>query len=138
MAHLRSIRVGLAVGILGLWACGPGASTPEGIARRFMDRYYVAIDLRGARELCTGLALSKIDQQLELTRGVEINLDTRKPDVRYRLVDFKERGKLRKVFLFEGEVRVPKAGTYKKRCLITLREKGGAWKVSNFADQDTS
>lgn len=136
MAHLRSAEVGLALVVLGLWACGPGASTPEGVARRFMDHYYVAIDLRGARELCTGLALGKIDQQLELTRGVEITSDTRKPEVRYRLVDFKERGRLRKVFLFEGEVRVPKAGTYKKRCFITLREKGGEWKVSNFADQD--
>ncbi|MBI2876636.1 MAG: hypothetical protein HYY20_07120 [Candidatus Tectomicrobia bacterium] len=136
MGYSPGIRVGLIWVIVGLWACGPEAHTPEGVARGFMDRYYVAIDLRGARELCTGLALSKIDQQLELTKGVEISPDTRKPKVRYRLLTVKEGGPSSKLFVFEGEIQVSQGGTSKKRCLVILREQGGKWKVSHFADQD--
>jgi len=125
-----------ALALWGVLSCGPGVDTSEGIARQFMDRYYVAIDLTGAKKLCTGLALKKINKELELTQGQDITSDTRKPHIRYSLLSQKKVGKFLMIFLFENEIHVKKMGVYKKRCQIALRKREQDWKVSHFKDYD--
>lgn len=126
----------LAMTLLGLVACGPGADTPEGMARQFMDQYYVAINLARAKELCDGLARTKIEKELELTRGQEITPDTRKPHIRYRLLKQSKTGTSLMVFLFENEIRIDKKRIYMKRCQVFLRKRAQGWKVSHFKDYD--
>src|SRR5574341_115591 len=82
-------------------ACGRDLKTAQGVAEEFVDQHYVRIDLRKAKEVAVGLALEKINEEIRLTAGQVIDASTRKPSVRYRLVEKKE-GEGRVSFLYEG------------------------------------
>lgn len=45
--------------------CHP-ANSARGVADRFIDQYYVAIDLKAAEPFCTGLALDKLHKEMQL------------------------------------------------------------------------
>ncbi len=43
--------------------CHP-ANSARGVVDRFIDQYYVAIDLKAAEPFCTGLALDKLHKEM--------------------------------------------------------------------------
>jgi hypothetical protein len=113
-------------------ACTP-ADSPRGVADRFVDAYYVRIDLKSAAELSTGLALDRINEEIQLTKGQSIDAATRRPTVHYSLAS--ERNADDAVtFVFNARFDVPDAGTFERNLMITARQDGGHWKVSNFSE----
>ena len=120
---------------LSLAACRPDEHTAQGIAERFVDEYYVQINLDAAEPLCAGLATKKLDEERRLVAGQAIDESTHKPTVRYKLLDKKEEGD-RPTFVFEGRIQVDSDDTVVRKWIITTRREGDAWKVSNFEEFD--
>lgn len=114
--------------------CHP-ANSARGVADRFIDQYYVAIDIRAAEPFCTGLALDKLRAEIKTLDGQKIDASTRKPRVHYKLIT--ERGTTDHVqFLFRATIEVPDNGTFNRNLLITARKTADTWKVSNFEDYE--
>ncbi|HVO24846.1 MAG TPA: hypothetical protein VMW56_14590 [Candidatus Margulisiibacteriota bacterium] len=128
-------RCGVALLGLVLFACHPDERTPQGVAERFVDQYYVQINLAGAKQLCAGLAAKKLEDEERLTAGQAIDESTRKPLIRYSLIDKKEEGD-RPSFVFEGRIQVDGADTFTRKWIITTRREGDAWRVANFEEFD--
>jgi len=117
-----------------LSACRAGENTPQGTAERFVDQYYVRIDLKTAAQYCTGLALEKVQHSLQLTQGQGVDEGTRKPSVGYTLIEKKDADDTHAAFVFQGTVAVPDAGEMHPKWLITTAKSGDAWKVTNFEE----
>jgi len=121
------------VALLAVGGCRSDPSSPRGVAERFLDAYYVQIDLAASSELAVGVAQSKIVRELELTRGVRIDADTRKPSIHYRLED--ERGGEDAVrFVYRLTIVPEDAERFHRLVLLTLRDGGSGWQVSNFEE----
>ncbi len=114
--------------------CHP-ANSARGVVDRFIDRYYVAINLKEAEPYCTGLALDKLRKEIELTAGQRIDANTRKPVVHYKLTAQRD-AKDHTEFLFRATIDVPEGGAFQRNWLITARKDADAWKVSNFAEYE--
>jgi hypothetical protein len=114
--------------------CHP-ANSARGVADRFVDQYYVAIDLKAAEPFCTGLALDKIHREMQLIGNQKIDANTNKPTVHYKLKA--ERDAPDHIqFLFRATIEVPDGGSFNRNFLITARKTGDTWKVSNFDDYE--
>lgn len=111
-------------------ACGRG-DAPEGIARRFMDDYYVRVDLGAAKRIASGLALHKIDQELALTRGHAVGGATEGRSVAYHLVGRQQEGE-RHSFLYEVRIRLTRGGEFTRKAVLLVGRPEGAWRVTNF------
>ncbi len=135
LARLRAGRipvVGVMLATLFLAGCG-GGSEAQRVARRFMDTHYVYIDLDAASEVCSGLALSKLDRERELTSEVEIEADTLKPRVNYALET--ERATADKAqMVYVLTIRPPGIEPFERLVTLTLRQQDGVWSVSNYSD----
>ncbi len=114
--------------------CHSGNSA-RGVVDRFIDRYYVAINLKEAEPYCTGLALDKLRKEIELTAGQRIDANTRKPVVHYKLTAQRD-AKDHTEFLFRATIDVPEGGAFQRNWLITARKDADTWKVSNFAEYE--
>ena len=95
----------------------------------------MAIDLKAAEPLCTGLALDKLRKEMALTVGQEIDAATRKPAIHYKLKAQRD-GQDHVTFLFLATIDVPDGGSFDKNWMITARKEGTDWKVSNFSEYD--
>jgi hypothetical protein len=114
--------------------CHP-ANSARGVVDRFIDQYYVAIDLKAAEPYCTGLALDKLHKEMQLVGNQRIDDSTRKPVVHYKLTA--ERDAPDHIqFLFRATIDVPEGGTFNRNWMITARKSGETWKVSNFDDYE--
>jgi hypothetical protein len=114
--------------------CHP-ANSARGVADRFIDQYYVAIDLKAAEPFCTGLALDKLHKEMQLIGNQKIDEATRKPTVHYKLTA--ERDAPDHIqFLFRATIDVPEGGSFNRNWMITARKAGDTWKVSNFYDYE--
>lgn len=115
--------------------CRADEKSSLGVAERFVDQHYVRIDLEAAKPFCTGVALKKLQDEQRLTQGQTIDESTRKPTVRYRLIqksDEPDQGS----FIFEGTIQVEDAGQFVRKWLVTTRRDDAGWKVSNFEEFD--
>jgi hypothetical protein len=109
--------------------CHP-ANSARGVVDRFIDQYYVAIDLKAAEPFCTGL-----HREMTLIGNQKIDANTRKPVVHYKLTA--ERDATDHIeFLFRATIDVPEGGTFNRNWLITARKDADTWKVSNFDDYE--
>ena len=114
--------------------CHP-ANSARGVVDRFIDQYYVAIDLKAAEPFCTGLALDKLHHEMQLVGNQRIDENTRKPVVHYKLTAERD-GADHIEFLFRATIDVPDGGTFNRNWLITARRDADTWKVSNFDDYE--
>ena len=114
--------------------CHP-ANSARGVVDRFIDQYYVAINLKAAEPYCTGLALDKLRHEIQLTAGQRIDANTRKPVVHYKLTAQRD-AKDHTEFLFRATIDVPDGGSFHRNWLITARKDADAWKISNFAEYE--
>jgi hypothetical protein len=112
-------------------ACAP-ADPQQVAAERFIDRLFVEIDQRAARELTAGLATAKIDEEIRLTTGQAIDESTQKPRVHYRFVQRSEREDATASLVYELDVSPDGTDAFTRRLILTLRREGDAWKVSNY------
>lgn len=115
-------------------AC-PGPNSPRGVVDRFIAAHYMAIDLKAAEPLCTGLALDKLHEEMRLTEGQHIDETTRKPIVHYKLTAKRESPNHIE-YLFRATIDVPDGGSFEKNWMITARKQADTWKISNFSEYD--
>jgi hypothetical protein len=133
--HSAALRARLVAALVTLVACGADPSSPRGVAERFLDAHYVQIDLPTALGFTAGVAKQKIEHEIGLTAGHEIDATTRTPHVRYRLLEEHRAGDDgAKTFLYEGRVAVEDADTFVRRWLVTVRPADGGWRVTNFQE----
>ncbi len=114
--------------------CRADPSTPRGTAERFLDAHYVAIDLPAARAVTGGLARHKVEQEIELTRGQEIDDTTRKPTVHYRLLEEHPDGEHSVNYVYLGSIAVEGADRFERRWLVTVRREPEGWRVTNYQE----
>ncbi|MFN8544976.1 MAG: hypothetical protein U0807_12350 [Candidatus Binatia bacterium] len=114
--------------------CGPDPSTARGAAERFLDAHYVAIDLRAARDLTSGLARQKLDGEIALVGDQQIDDTTRKPLVHYKLLSEHPEAADAASFAFLGQITVPDADSLERHWLVTVRREGGVWRVTNYQE----
>jgi hypothetical protein len=115
--------------------CTSDESTSQGAAELFVDRHYVRIDPAGAEVFCTGLALEKLKHIAKLTEGLQITEETKKPTVRYEIVESKEEDD-RGTYVFEGTIYVEGDDAFSRRWIVSTRRVGPIWKVSNFTEDN--
>jgi len=137
-------------------ACGPAAGTPEAAARDFLDAHYLLADLQSSSLLTTGLAASKVGEEIRLTEGLERGADTRMPRINYRL-DRQLAGSAGAVagdvpgvggesasdaqavmMVYRLTVSPVGAEPFDKQVLLRLVKSEGKWLVSNYAESDVS
>lgn len=115
--------------------CRRDLGSAQGVVEEFVDQHYVHIDLEKAKEYTAGLALEKINEELQLTAGQTIDASTRKPKIHYRLLEKKVTA-TRASFLYEGTIRAEDAPEFTRRWLIAARKQDDRWRVSNFTEYD--
>jgi hypothetical protein len=118
-----------------LVACSGSGSSARSKAEAFLDAHYVHMDLDSAKQHASGLALDKIDKEIQLTKNQEITGETRQPRVNYRLQRGDETPAAGQ-FIYELTIRVPGADPFKKLVMVTVRNEQGAWAVTNYNDSD--
>lgn|SRR5262249_23052796 len=123
-----------AFAIVAAAACNP-SNSPRGVVDQFIAAHYMAIDLKAAEPLCTGLALDKLRDEMKLTAGLKIDDSTRKPVIHYKLKD-ERKAQDHIEYLFRATIDVPDGGSFEKNWMITARKDDGRWKVSNFSEYD--
>ncbi|MDG2307403.1 MAG: hypothetical protein P8R42_22680 [Candidatus Binatia bacterium] len=106
-------------------------------AERFIDRYYVEIDLPAAREHAVDFAVVKLEREMELLEGIEAPESAGKPQVNYSFLeervgsDADHRG-----FLYELTITFGGGGQVIRRALVSVQNDGGTWRVANFQELD--
>jgi hypothetical protein len=115
-------------------ACSPDTDTPRGVAEAFLDEHYVRMNLPAAAEHTTGLARHKVEDEIRLKEGQEIDASTMKPSVGYSLEEERTDDGERYTFLFRGKVRLSGGDTFEMHWMINVKRAAGAWKVSNFKE----
>ncbi len=116
-------------------ACGRDLGTAQGVVEEFVDQHYVKIDLPKAKSYAVSVALEKINEEIRLTAGQQIDASTRKPKVNYQLLEKKESG-ARASFLYEGTIQSDDGSSFTRKWLVAARKEGAQWRVSNFTESD--
>lgn len=119
---------------LGAQACGPDPSTARGTAERFLDAHYVHIDLPAALPFTSGVARQKVETEMELVRGVEIDETTRKPVVHYTLLEEQADGGQAVQLVYRGRVALDGGEAFERRWLVTVRREPDGWRVTNYQE----
>jgi hypothetical protein len=122
--------------VLVLGACRSDPHSPQGVAEKFLDTHYVNIDLPAAKAYCTGLALSRVEEEIRLTVGHLIDESTRKPQVYYRFIEERPRGDSSTSLLYDATFTMAGAEQFKKKILLTLRRGEEGWRVANYSEFD--
>ncbi|MBI2981277.1 MAG: hypothetical protein HYY44_03095 [Deltaproteobacteria bacterium] len=100
-----------------------------------MEAYYVTADLQKAVPLASGLALEKIQSSLRLREGQAIDESTHRPRVSFKKTEGQVNGD-EAVYLFLVTIAPPDFQPIKKQSRLRIRLQEGAWKVTQFSDQD--
>jgi hypothetical protein len=105
----------------------------QAVAEQFIDRLYVRIDQPSARELSTGLATAKLDEEIRLKAGQVIDESTRQPSIHFSIVQHAEdRQDGTASLVYDLHVAPDGADAFTRRLILTLRNDGGAWRVANY------
>jgi len=121
--------------LLLLTACGRDINTAQGVAEEFVDQHYVNFDLPKAKHYAVSVALAKLNEEIRLTTGQQIDASTQKPKVNYKLLEKSESEK-RSTYLYEGRIQSDDGTAFTRKWLITARLEGNQWRVSNFTESD--
>jgi hypothetical protein len=105
-------------------------------AERFVDRYYVEIDLPAARAEAVGLAREKVDKQIKLLTGVSAPESGSRPTVHYRFLEQQaDADRDRRGFLYELTITF-EGDQATRKALVTVRQEDGSWHAANFQEID--
>ena len=132
---MKLLLAGIFLSSLLLSACGRDLNTAQGVAEEFVDQHYVHFDLQKAKTYAVSVALAKINEEIRLTTGQQIDASTQKPRVNYTLLEKKESEK-RSTYLYEGRIQSDDGTSFTRKWLITARVEGNQWRVSNFTESD--
>jgi hypothetical protein len=116
-------------------ACSRPADSPKAAAQAFLDTHYVSIDLEASRAFCVGLALDKLEREIELTRDNPMGADTRRPRISYKLHEADDAPD-RAQYAYHLEVHPGGADVFRKLVVISMRRESEGWRVSNYSESD--
>ena len=116
-----------------LAGCQPSQSTAAGTARAFIDAHYVRIDLAESKQFCSGLALSKVEKEIELTADVAIEADTLRPRITYGLSE-EQASNDRVTYAVKLKIRPPGMDPFERSATVSVRRGEAGWSVSNYND----
>lgn len=125
--------------LLALLAVAPSCTSDDparAAAERFVDQYYVEIDLPGALDESVGLARAKVERELGLIQGQQPAEDALRPRIHYRFLEQQDSGRDRRGFLYELTISFDGGEQLQRRALVTVREEDGAWHAVNFLELD--
>jgi hypothetical protein len=105
-------------------------------AERFVDQYYVEIDLPGARDEAVGLARSKVEREIKLIQGQPPPEEALRPRIHYRFLEQQESERDRRGFLYELTISFDGGEQLQRRALVTVREEESGWHAVNFQELD--
>jgi len=107
---------------------------PEKAARDFLDTHYVHMDLQKSHSLAVGVAVDKIQKEIDLLDQVSPDSVSERPSIRYAL---KGRTNSDGAEVFEYELQIHAgSGSFTKLVLLTVRPSANGWHVSNFSSTD--
>lgn len=133
----RERRAVLAATSLVVVLAGCSSDDPaRAAAERFVDRYYVEIDLARAHDEALGLARAKVEREMKLLEGVQPAEESSRPRVHYRFVEQQEPGRDRRGFIYELTISFDGGDQIQRRALVTVGEESGAWHAVNFQEMD--
>lgn len=134
----RDRRAVVAVAVLlALVVTGCSSDDPaRAAAERFVDHYYVEIDLTGAREEASGLARAKVEREMKLLEGVTPPEESSRPRVHYRFLEQEEPGRDRRGFIYELTISFDGGDQVQRRTLVTVGREEGGWRAVNFQEID--
>jgi hypothetical protein len=120
--------------LLVLSGCAPKGA--EGVADKFVDLYFVEIDQRRALPLTTGLAHSKIEEELSLVADVRksVDPDSAKPSIFYTRKSANVAGDHARL-AYDITIRQGRDETH-RNALISAERIDGKWTVANFIVQE--
>ncbi len=104
----------------------------QAAAERFIDELYVKIDQPAARQLATGLALAKLDEEIRLKQGQVIDDTTRQPSIHYTFVQAGSEQDKAASLVYDLHVAPDGADAFTQRLVLTVRQEGSGWKVANY------
>jgi hypothetical protein len=117
-----------------LLAAGGGCAprTPEAVADKFVDLYFVEIDQTRALAYATGLAHAKLEEELSLVAKIRQTVDPEqsKPSIFYSRKDASVDGDHARA-TYDLTIRQDRDET-RRSALISLERVGDQWKVANF------
>ncbi len=129
-----SRRLLVAALLTALAGCTPDPDSARGVAEGFLDEHYVTMNLKAALPYTTGLARHKVQEEIDLVAGEEIDGGTMRPNVSYDLEEERREGEERVTFLYAGTVKLKGGGSFGMSWLVNTRREDGAWRVSNFKE----
>jgi hypothetical protein len=124
------------VAVVSFSSCGGGQSAKD-VAERFLYLYLIEINQEKAKTLTSGLAESKLEEEIESLRSIrsmDIDLSQYRPFIDYSLLKSEERGPDRVMLLYEVTIKPGDENIEerKERFLISTVREEGQWVVDNF------
>ncbi len=127
----------LTVAVLAALGIGCGhKNSPKGVADAFLFRYFIELNQRGALELSTGLAVDKLNKEIELTNSVrmepDLDLSAARPFIGYELVNSQTRDDGSVTLYYD--VTIEQKSGYKtgREAVLSAVQVDGVWKINNF------
>lgn len=122
----------LFVALLFVVAAGCEPKTAEQVSDRFVDLYFVEIDQARALPLTSGLARSKLEEELSLVEKVRHTVDAAeaKPSIFYQRKDAHVEGDHARLS-YDLTIRQGRDET-QRSALISVERENGKWTVGNF------
>ena len=135
--HLRGAAVPfMLIGVWGAAGCAP--RTPEAVADRFVDSYFVEMDQGRALPLAAGLARDMLERELREVASIRRQMgfmpaDAR-PQVYYQRVSARQEG-AQKIFAYDLTLKHERDVMHKSS-QIAVAQREGAWKVIFYRVSD--
>lgn len=107
---------------------------PVGVAKAFLEAYYVSVDLVVSRGLADGQARERIDRQIEAIQKMS-NVRKIRSQVSYRFLEERSLGKGKKAFSFELSVEPQGGRAFRRLVFLHLHQVAGIWRVQAFREQ---
>ncbi len=106
---------------------------PIGVAKAFLEAYYVSIDLEKTKELTSGLAGKQIDRQLGAIKKMG-RVEKNRSQVSYRFLNERSLGEGKKAFSFELSIEPQGGKSFRRVVFLHLRRTDRDWRVHAFRE----
>lgn len=112
-------------------------NTPEGVAERFVEAYYVQIDQTRALEFTAALARDKLQRELQLVaqarRGGSV--EQARPKIEYTRTQSRPDGR-QVFFIYALTIKPTHVAPMLTQVMISTEQIGEHWRVINFTELD--
>jgi hypothetical protein len=118
-------------------ACSPSSPSQQA-AEKFMEAYYVQLNVPGALPLTEGLAKEKLQGQIQLLQGAGGPDPAQdKPQISYKLINHNAEDPHTATFVYEVRTNQKEVG--KRMVFVKVRhEAGDRWVITQFTENDAS